>query len=267
MKILLVSGHTSGYNASSVTGVNEGDLNIDLVKLLDMHLSHFAEVDVYPYYRDMYRDNRDGKCQVNMAAYDYIFEVHFNAFNGKARGSGIHIHSKYKGGISVEQTVINKLCSFGFSKRGDKGIVRRSDLLNMNKAYQLGVDYALIEVCFYDNVEDMNIYKANKTGIASAIASGIIQGFGLDDGNTKINDGNFKVKIIADELNIREGAGVEHEVVGKFVDKDKVSGSCYEKGVYTIVKTATANDGGTWGKLKSGVGWINISPKYVIRVK
>ena len=112
----------------------------------------------------------------------------------------------------------------------------------------------------------MNLYKANKAAIASAIASGIIQGFGLDVDMNKVEN-TFKVKITTEELNIREGAGVEHEVVGKFVDKDKVSGSCFEKGIYTIVQTATATDGGTWGKLKSGIGWINISPKFVTRVK
>lgn len=34
MKILLISGHTSGHNPSQLTGVNEGDLNIELVKKL-----------------------------------------------------------------------------------------------------------------------------------------------------------------------------------------------------------------------------------------
>lgn len=33
-------------------------------------------------------------------------------------------------------------------------------------------------------------------------------------------------------------------------------------GIYTIVET-----NGSWGKLKSGKGWINISSKYCKRVK
>ena len=57
MKILLISGHTSGYNKSALTGVNEGDLNIELVKLLTPRLGRYADVTVYPYSRDMYHDN------------------------------------------------------------------------------------------------------------------------------------------------------------------------------------------------------------------
>jgi N-acetylmuramoyl-L-alanine amidase len=49
----------------------------------------------------------------------------------------------------------------------------------MATALSLGVDYALIETCFYDNAGDMAIYNANKDGIAHAIAGGIVEGFGL----------------------------------------------------------------------------------------
>jgi len=55
------------------------------------------------------------------------------------------------------------------------------------------------------------------------------------------SNGTYKVKITADELNIRSGAGTSHSIVGCITDK----------GVYTITETS-----GDWGKLKSGVGWI-----------
>lgn len=61
----------------------------------------------------------------------------------------------------------------------------------------------------------------------------------------------YKVKIIADVLNIRSGAGTTYPKVGT-VTKDQV---------YTIIQTD-----GTWGKLKSGAGWISVSTKYVKRV-
>ena len=176
-KILLVSGHTSGHNRCRATGVNEGDLNIELVQLIQPILSKYVAVTVYPCERDMYHDVRDGRCQVNFTDYDYIFEVHFNA--GGGRGTSIQIHSSYKGGISVEQTVIDRVAAFGFRKRGTNGIVRRSDLLNMNTALRKGVDYALIEVCFYDSAADLAIYQPNKGKVAQAIATGIADAFGL----------------------------------------------------------------------------------------
>lgn len=56
----------------------------------------------------------------------------------------------------------------------------------------------------------------------------------------------YKVKVTADVLNIRAGAGLNYKVVGTIADK----------GIYTIVGV----DGtGKWGLLKSGAGWISLS--------
>lgn len=55
------------------------------------------------------------------------------------------------------------------------------------------------------------------------------------------NSNGYLVKVTADALNIRSGAGTNHSIVGCIRDK----------GTYTIVETS-----GNWGKLKSGAGWI-----------
>ncbi|MCI9038669.1 MAG: N-acetylmuramoyl-L-alanine amidase [Clostridia bacterium] len=52
---------------------------------------------------------------------------------------------------------------------------------------------------------------------------------------------SYLVKVTADALNIRSGAGTNNPIVGCIRDK----------GTYTIVETY-----GNWGKLKSGAGWI-----------
>lgn len=69
-------------------------------------------------------------------------------------------------------------------------------------------------------------------------------------------DGAFIVKVVCDELNVRKGAGTEFGVVLKVKQGE----------AYTIVETAKSKDGGTWGKLKSGAGWINIGSSYCKRV-
>ena len=51
----------------------------------------------------------------------------------------------------------------------------------------------------------------------------------------------YLVKVTANVLNIREGAGTKYKVVGQIKDK----------GTYTIIETKN-----NWGKLKSGAGWI-----------
>lgn len=182
MKILLVSGHTSGHNVSKLTGYNEGDLNIELVNLV-YHLIHsYGDVDIYPVERDMYEDNIAGNLQVNFRDYDYILETHFNAYkdDGSARGTSIQLHTNYSKGITVEQGIVDNIASYGFKKRGTNGITRRSDLANMNTCYRLGVDYALLETCFYDSPDDMALYEKRKSGVAQGIVAAIIERFGLE---------------------------------------------------------------------------------------
>lgn len=62
--------------------------------------------------------------------------------------------------------------------------------------------------------------------------------------STSSAKGAYMVKVTADSLNIRKGPSTQYEVVGKITDQ----------GVYTIVDIS-----GTWGKLKSGIGWISLN--------
>lgn len=66
----------------------------------------------------------------------------------------------------------------------------------------------------------------------------------------------FLVKILDDTLNVRSGAGTEFPVVTKV----------YKGYIFTIIETQCAKDGGLWGRLKSGVGWINIGTGYCKRI-
>lgn len=65
----------------------------------------------------------------------------------------------------------------------------------------------------------------------------------------------YEVKITADYLNYRAGPGTQYKVNGVIHDKG---------GIYTIVGEAKDDRGQTWGKLKSGVGWISL--KYAKKV-
>ena len=65
----------------------------------------------------------------------------------------------------------------------------------------------------------------------------------------------FRVKVIDDALNIRCAAGVGNKAVGV------IRGG----GVYTIVEVKQVGSA-LWGRLKSGVGWINVGKKYCKRV-
>lgn len=72
---------------------------------------------------------------------------------------------------------------------------------------------------------------------------------------TTDNFNPYLVKVTANPLNIRKGAGIDYEIVGCIVDK----------GVYTIVSEMDGNGAKKWGKLKSGAGWISLD--YTQKVK
>ena len=58
----------------------------------------------------------------------------------------------------------------------------------------------------------------------------------------------YTVKVTDPALNIRKAPGTNNAVVAVIKDK----------GIYTIVEETTVN-GGNWGKLKSGLGWIALN--------
>jgi N-acetylmuramoyl-L-alanine amidase len=130
-------------------------------------------------------------------------------------------------------------------------------------AASVGVPAILLEHGFHTDsrcvrwlLDDENLAK-----LAAAEAQTIAEHYGLcKQTHSEIAqtapETAFLVRVAVAELNVRKGAGVEFPVTTRI----------YKGYVFTIVETANAKDGGLWGKLKSGAGWINISPAYVKRM-
>ena len=72
---------------------------------------------------------------------------------------------------------------------------------------------------------------------------------------TAENGNSFRVRVLDVALNIRSAPGTSN----------KITGIIRDNGVYTIVETKTVG-GVEWGKLKSGVGWISLGNKYVVKL-
>lgn len=175
MKILLISGHGAGDVGAIGNGYKEADLTREVVNILAPKLRQYAEVDIYDQNRNAYADVCNGKIPVNFSNYNYVFEVHFNAGGGK--GTEIYVTREEKA-TSVEEKIMNKLSSF-FTVRG----VKRKNFAVINSVKKRGVSSALLETCFIDNANDVNIYQNNKEAICNAICEAIAEGFGLN-GNT-----------------------------------------------------------------------------------
>lgn len=138
-------------------------------------------------------------------------------------------------------------------------------------AAQVGVPGVLLENGFHTNaantawlLNDVNLAK-----LAQAEAQTIAEHYGLKkfENNSHIQqampeksqtnaDGAFRVKVVCNALNVRSGAGTQY----------KINTVVHKNEVYTIVGTTKSSDGGMWYKLKSGVGYINGSTKYVRKV-
>lgn len=79
-------------------------------------------------------------------------------------------------------------------------------------------------------------------------------GYKVYDSNGKVKyegETAFKsyiVKVVADALNIRSGAGTKYNVVGVI----------YKGEAYTIIDEKSGVGASKWGKLKSGAGWISL---------
>lgn len=171
MKILLIAGHGAGQPGAVGNGYREVDLTREVVSMLKPKLDGYATVDIYPTSNNAFQDVQKGRPAVNFANYDYVLEIHFNAGDGV--GTEIYVTSK-EAKYDVEQNIMNSMSKL-YKNRG----VKRTDFLVISEAKRRGVSSALLEVCFIDNVSDMNIYATKKDEVVQSIADGIIGGFGL----------------------------------------------------------------------------------------
>lgn len=103
---------------------------------------------------------------------DILIDIHFNAFNGIAKGTEVIIPLN---AVKKERELATKICNllvgFGFSNRGvkDESRTARKTLGWMRpKGYNI-----LIEVCFMDNAKDMEIYFSKINDISYTLALAI----------------------------------------------------------------------------------------------
>lgn len=111
----------------------------------------------------------DRVAKANAQRLDLFVSIHFNAFNGKASGTEVLIHSEDSMARGRAESVVRNISALGYADRGVK----------THKAYVLSKTHApamLIEVCFIDSAEDMDRYMGGKEAVATAIADGIMGG-------------------------------------------------------------------------------------------
>lgn len=163
----------------------------------------------------------------NSGKYDLIIELHLNAFNGTAKGTEV-LYSSNSGKV-VAQRVQDKLKTI-FTNRNTK---RRTDLYILNKTKPVSI---LLETFFCDSAIDCKIADEEGTKeIARLIAEGVL--------STTIKEtvvSNHTHTVNTDKLNVRNGRGTEHKIIGTLKKGDKV----------TIWSVGKDSKGDNWGSFR-----------------
>lgn len=198
---------------------------------------------------------------------DAYISVHHNAgINGGSGGGTVVYVSKgcQAKSIQLQEAVYKRVIVRGKLKGNRSDGTLSANFYVIRKTKMPAI---LIECGFMDSVVDIkHILDTDwSEQVGLGIAEGVCEVFGGSIPDQKPSKPSpkpdkpvgksFLVRVKID-LNIRKGPGAEF----------KKEGCIKDKGTYTIVQTAKSKDGGTWGKLKSGAGWINIGSKYVKRL-
>lgn len=231
IRLLKSQGHTV-YDCTDDSGKTQ---NANLSNIVKKCNAHSVDLDV--------------SIHLNSGRKDYTGD-------GKTGGVEVYIYDKTSEVKDEATRICQKISSaLGVTNRG----VKTSSTLYVLKHTKAAA--LLIECCFVDDKDDYKKWNANKC--AKAIVEGILNKTISTSTSTSkpstSTSGSFLIKINGvakgDVLNIREKPDASSKITGKLAYNDNNK--------YTIVQTKKVGTE-TWGKLKSGIGWINL--RYTKRV-
>lgn len=179
--------------------------------------------------------------------------VAIDIHNNSGKGDGFEIFYS-KGSIEgkrLAECIEREVIKIGQNSRGVKIKVASNGTDYFGFVRDTRVPAVIVEGFFLDNTTDRQIADTveEQKSFGRAYAKGVLNYLGIaykgeDKPQTSSDiENNYTVKVTADVLNVREGAGTGF----------KVNTTVKNGEVYTVIEES---DG--WGKLKSGVGWISL---------
>jgi len=195
------------------------------------------------------------KNAINKGA-DLLISIHHNANTGKWNGAtGVEVYRHTLTFHKQTKELTSKLANEISKQTGLKNRGAKKALFTVIATSK--IPCVLCEGGFMDGKSDSKYIRTEEgqKAYAKAISKVIIEYYKLKKTNVNKVTGTsnkvlYKVKINTSVLNVRSGVGVEY-AIKTTVKKNEV---------YSIVEEKNG-----WGKLKSGVGWINLS--YTKRIK
>ena len=252
-KIALDAGHglrTSGKQTP--TGIKEWTLND---KVRDNIVAYLVDYDVEIIHTDNNEGNTDESLSSRLKKYmnagvDAFVSIHHNAYTGHwNKATGIEVYTdknptnKDK---ALAKAIYNRLCDYtGLRGRGIKQA-------NYTVIDQDRIPAVLVEGGFMDGSSDYKYITsgAGQLAYAKAVAYGLIEFLDLKRKEEPSTVALFRIKVAnvqkGDVLNVRKEPNANAEITHKLAYNDP--------NIYTIVDVRNG-----WGKLKSGIGWINLN--------
>lgn len=178
MRIGIDMGHTlSGEGTGSQgCGYREENLTRELGKIV-MEMLKKEGHTVYDCTVDKSSNNAqqliDRVNKANKQPLDLFVSIHFNACvndvkgDGRTTGAEVLLHSMSSKAKPYAERIVKKIANIGLKNRGVK--THNAYVLKHTKAPAL-----LIETCFIDDRDDMNIYLKSPRKFAKAIVEGIL---------------------------------------------------------------------------------------------
>lgn len=177
---LIVAGHGGSDPGALGNGTNERDFTrayyVDqIAKYINDTPGH--EAVVYDKRQNMYLDtyNGGGMYWAEKQGFDTVTEIHQDAATAAATGGHIIVYSGFvPDAIDLAmRDSIHKYVGTRYTHKGHYGISGRDNLLQVNVAAQLGVNYRLVELGFITNSTDFRNFKNNNEAIAKDFAQAI----------------------------------------------------------------------------------------------
>lgn len=274
MKICLDAGHFGKVNRSPIVpAYYESEMSWKLHNMLREELQRYG-FDVIVTRTDQKKDLALEARGRKSAGCDLFLSIHSNACDAESADHPLACVC-VSGACDVLGLQLAQTCAKVMETHNPGRIWKRKGSGNadyygvLRGAAAVGTPGILMEHSFHTNtratkwlIDDSNLRK-----MAQAEAQTIAEYFGVTkpvetptpkpaEPQPSASGSSFKVRVLCDTLNVRGGAGT-HYPVRMTVRRNEV---------YTIVMTMKSTDGGTWGKLKSGAGWINIGKKYCKRL-
>ena len=251
-KVFLSAGHGGSDSGAVGYGMKEKDINLQVMLSCQHELNRHGVMVIVSRTKDENDPVAQEVREANASGADLAVSFHTNAGGGD--GSESFYWQGNANGLRLARLCEKYTKEIGQKSRG----VKSGNHLYFVKATKMTA--VLCEIGFIDNDKDNDIFdtlteqKAFGIAYAKAILEYLSIAYRAQTNPAEISDGSFLIKAKTN-LNIRSGPGVEYEKVGVLDTKYK----------YTIIAIKKAADGGTWGKLKSGAGYVNVGEKYVAR--